>query len=168
MLPISSHEAILYGRFHSPGDYLELILEGFRRMYDLLLQRRAALLAADGPLTPLTRQCGRFLFRDTQVYANILYESLHRNALRDWVNFSIELEPLSRAVLLGAEKSAAWPILAAELRAMELSPAHRRGAILGFAHGLAGIGYTILRVARPAQLPSVLLWETLFTQPDTN
>ena len=101
------------------------MVEGFKRMYRFLLDRRDALLGSD-PLLELAREQVRFVFRTTRVYALILRNLQNRRYLRDGVDRSIQLEQLGRAQVPPSdamdepdEKPLFWPVFGAERRAME-------------------------------------------------
>jgi type 2 lantibiotic biosynthesis protein LanM len=81
--------------------------------------QREAFLATDGPLTALAHQQIRCVFRPTQVYASVLQKSLQPQCLRDGADRSIEIDVLSRALLWSESKHPFWPLLKAELQALE-------------------------------------------------
>jgi type 2 lantibiotic biosynthesis protein LanM len=64
-------------------DYLDDILDGFTRMYRLLLEHRGELLADTGPLAPFADDEIRVILRSTQTYGRLLQESFHPDVLRD-------------------------------------------------------------------------------------
>lgn len=103
----------------SPNDYVEEIVDGFQQMYHFLVKHREALLAPDNPLAALAHQRVRFVFRPTRVYASVLKSTLQPRYLRDGVERSIQLDALSRALLLSDSKSPFWPLLRVELQALE-------------------------------------------------
>ncbi|HBB34161.1 MAG TPA: type 2 lantipeptide synthetase LanM, partial [Cyanobacteria bacterium UBA8803] len=103
----------------SPNDYIHEIVSGFEQMYRFLMARREVLLAANGPLAGMSRKRVRFIFRPTRIYGAILQKLSDPKYLRDGVDYSIEIDILSRAYTVTPEKPAAWPILQAERQAME-------------------------------------------------
>lgn len=103
----------------SPNDYVEELVDGFQQMYQFLVEHRKALLALDGPLAALVHQRVRFVFRPTRVYASVLNSTLQPRYLRDGVERSIQLDALSRALLLSDSNSPFWPLLRVELQALE-------------------------------------------------
>jgi type 2 lantibiotic biosynthesis protein LanM len=103
----------------SPNDYLEELVEGFKRMYHFLIEQRQALLTADTLLASLQAQQVRFIFRPTKVYEVLLENTLAPKFLRNGVDRSIELDILSQTFLTAQNKPSAWSILQAELKAME-------------------------------------------------
>lgn len=118
-IPLAKNVPVLNGVALSPNDYLDEIIEGFRQMYYFLIEQREALLANGSPLTALKTQWVRFTVRQTRVYALLLERLLAPNFLKDGVERSIELDILSRAFLINQNRPNTWPILQAEIRAME-------------------------------------------------
>ncbi|MDH6059583.1 type 2 lanthipeptide synthetase LanM [Chrysosporum bergii ANA360D] len=102
-----------------PHDYLENILNGFEDMYRFLITYHQDLLTSESCLTDLNQQKVRLVFRNTSTYAKILQKSYCSMFLRCGIDHSIILELLSRAFLVGEEKPVFWPVLKAELQAME-------------------------------------------------
>ncbi len=109
----------LADKIPSPNDYQEQIVRGFEQMYRFLLEDQEQLMAPDSPLAALQNQQVRFVFRHTRVYFILLQNTWTPDYLKHGVDFSIELDRLSRAYLLAAEKPSAWQIRRAEIRAME-------------------------------------------------
>ncbi len=60
----------------APDDYRAQIAQGFRRVYDFLIERREALLSDSGPLAPLRSAASRFIFRPTRIYSTVLQRAL--------------------------------------------------------------------------------------------
>lgn len=119
MLPVQANVPILHGVALSPSNYLEELVTGFRQMYRFLIGQQEVLLAADSPLEAFQAQQVRFIFRPTNVYGVVLQKTTAPEFLRNGVDWSIELDIISRAFLTAQEKPNAWPICRAELRAME-------------------------------------------------
>jgi type 2 lantibiotic biosynthesis protein LanM len=109
----------LQGTPISPADYLEDVCSGFERMYRFLMAHDRELLAPESCLYDLAHQTVRFVFRSTSTYGLILQNSYRPALLRSGIDRSISLELLSRAFALGDGKPSGWPILKAELAAME-------------------------------------------------
>jgi type 2 lantibiotic biosynthesis protein LanM len=103
----------------SPNSYVDEIVDGFQQMYYFLVENRESLLASDSPLTELSHQSVRFIFRPSRVYAHILNNTLQPKYLRDGIQRSIELDCLSRALLYEDSKPCFWPLFKAELKALE-------------------------------------------------
>jgi type 2 lantibiotic biosynthesis protein LanM len=118
-IPFDKNVPILNGAALSPNDYLDELVGGFRQMYRLLMEQREVLLAAGSPLTAMHARWVRFTFRQTRVYTILLKRLLAPQFLQNGVDRSIELDILSRAFLVNQDKPTAWPILQAEINAME-------------------------------------------------
>lgn len=118
MLP-QANAPSLEGVSLSPNDYVEELVDGFEQMYQFFVAQREAFLASDSPLTALAHQQIRCVFRPTQVYASVLQRSLQPQCLRDGADRSIELDVLSRVLLWSEFKHPLWPLLKAELQALE-------------------------------------------------
>lgn len=103
----------------SPADCVESIVSGFRALYTFLVENRGSLLAADGPLAPLSGQQVRFILRPTKLYARLLRSALSPAALQDGAVRSIELDILSRPHLDEPEPDALWALRCAEQQALE-------------------------------------------------
>ncbi|OUL26882.1 hypothetical protein BV378_12215 [Nostoc sp. RF31YmG] len=101
------------------NNYLEEIVDGFNQMYRFLIEHRQAILAPDAPLTKLAHQSVRFIFRPTTIYRLILEATLEPKFLRDGVEWSIQLDLLSRMMLSSDTQPQFWPILKAEKQALE-------------------------------------------------
>ncbi len=103
------------------------VIDGFRRMYEFLLDRRADLLASDH-LRDLAREQVRYVFRPTGIYVRIL-RALHAGRfLRDGADRSIEIERLGRRhvppralMVRPDEPPPSWRVFAAERRAMQIN-----------------------------------------------
>jgi type 2 lantibiotic biosynthesis protein LanM len=132
--PIAENVPILNGIPLSPNDYLEDLIEGFEQMYHFLIKRRQSMLASEfnlqsspdslnqnssSPLSILSHQQVRFIFRATKVYGVVLQKTLAPEFLRNGVDRSIELDIIGRAFLATENQPQAWPILRSELKAME-------------------------------------------------
>lgn len=104
----------------SANDYLEDLITGYREMGQFVIDHREALLAADGPIEAMRHSQSRYIFRSTRIYAVIQEQALNPKLMKWGLDRSLALESLSRAYLLGTEKPRHWPLLAAELAAMEI------------------------------------------------
>ena len=65
------------------SDHTPAIVEGFSRLYRLLMEHREALLSSEGPIEAFADAEMRLVFRPTRVYASLLFESFHPDLLRD-------------------------------------------------------------------------------------
>jgi type 2 lantibiotic biosynthesis protein LanM len=102
-----------------PHDYLENLCSGFEYVYRFLMAYQRDLLTPESCLNDLAHQKVRFVFRSTATYGMILQTSYRPMLLRSGIARSINLDILSRAFLIGDQKPLLWPILKAELDAME-------------------------------------------------
>ncbi|BAZ21327.1 hypothetical protein NIES4073_22050 [Kalymmatonema gypsitolerans NIES-4073] len=119
IMPAQANAPFLNDITLSPNDYINEIVHGFRQMYQFLSERRETLLATDSPIAALAHQKVRFVFRPSQVYSDVLGKALNPKFLRHGVDYSIELDVLSRAFLTADRKPSVWPLLAVELQALE-------------------------------------------------
>lgn len=103
----------------SSANYVDDIVDGFVRMYRFVMENREAILAPDSILAVLAHQLVRFLFRPSQVYGDILGNTLNPKYLRHGADRSIELDILSRPLLSFGAGYPFWPLLSVELQAME-------------------------------------------------
>lgn len=93
--------------------YTPAIVDGFTRMYRLLHQQHAALLATGGPLARFVDDEVRVVVRPTQTYAWLLQESYHPDVLRD----ALDRERFFDALWSGVEQRPALArVIAAERR----------------------------------------------------
>jgi type 2 lantibiotic biosynthesis protein LanM len=106
-------------RVLSALDYEAELTEGFESMYRLLVAHRDALCADDGPLASMRGQPVRFVYRPTRIYNALRASSWTPDVLRNGVEYGIHLERLARAYLASRDRPISWPVLAAEVRAME-------------------------------------------------
>lgn len=95
------------------------ITDGFRQMYHFLIENRELLLAADSPLQKFNHRQVRFVFRATKIYSSTLQQTLHPKFLRDGAERSIQLDILSRVMLLSDSKPSFWTLLHSEKLALE-------------------------------------------------
>ncbi|NEU76297.1 type 2 lantipeptide synthetase LanM [Hassallia byssoidea VB512170] len=119
IMPAEANTPLLNDITLSPNDYVDELIDGFRQMYQFLREKRETLLATDSPLAALAHQKVRFLFRNTQVYADVLGKALNPKFLQHGVDRSIQLDVLSRAFLAGDRKPSIWSLLAVELQTLE-------------------------------------------------
>ncbi|WP_219892029.1 type 2 lanthipeptide synthetase LanM family protein [Chamaesiphon polymorphus] len=118
-MPIQANVPVLNGVALSPHDYIEELVTGFKQMYRFLLSRQEELLAQGSPLEPFQAQLVRFIFRVTSVYGAILQRNLSPDSLRSGIDWSIELDIMSRAFLTTDETSPVLSICQGEIAAMQ-------------------------------------------------
>lgn len=116
--PLEANVAILNGVALSPNNYIDELVTGFEQMYRFLMRQREALLAPDSPLAAFHSQQVRFIFRPTKTYGRVLNKAMAPEFLRNGLDWSLEVDVLSRSFLTTEKKPQAWQILSAELKAM--------------------------------------------------
>lgn len=119
IIPPQANALSLNGTILSPNDYTSEIVDGFRQMYQFLLEKQEALLRIDSPFIALADQKVRFVFRSTNIYAQVLGKTMQPKFLKHGIDRSIELDVLSRAFLTAETKPPIWSLLAAESQALE-------------------------------------------------
>jgi type 2 lantibiotic biosynthesis protein LanM len=82
-MPGGQNRPTLNGRDVDVQEYSAALTVGFIRMYSLLIEQRAALLAPDGPLACFANDDVRVIARPTHMYGKLQSESLHPDLLRD-------------------------------------------------------------------------------------
>jgi type 2 lantibiotic biosynthesis protein LanM len=117
--PLQANIPTLNGVALSPNRYLRELVTGFEQMYRFLIQQRDTLLKSNSPLAAFRSQQVRYIFRQTRAYGRILHKSMEPEALRNGINWSIELDNVSRSFLNTHEKPQNWSVLSAELRELE-------------------------------------------------
>jgi type 2 lantibiotic biosynthesis protein LanM len=101
------------------NDYIEDIIDGFRKMYSFFIENRQKIMSLDSPLTEFAHQSIRFIFRPTRIYGLIQDRSLQLKYLRNGVRRSVQLDFLSREMISLEIKPLSWQILKAEIQALE-------------------------------------------------
>lgn len=108
----------LDGKRVDPATCVPQMLDGFEKMYRLLLEQKETLFAPGGPFEPLADLRLRFLFRHTKIYTAILGGYLLPQYLHDGMDASIRVDLLARPLLHTAERHPFWDIVAAEQAAI--------------------------------------------------
>lgn len=103
----------------TPDAYINTLVTGFREMYRFLIETKDQLLAVDGLLHTFQDEKVRYIFRSTHIYYLILNKSLIPEHLQNGIAYSTVLDLVSRAFLMSREKPIIWPILRAEIKALE-------------------------------------------------
>jgi type 2 lantibiotic biosynthesis protein LanM len=114
----AGNEPFALGEVERAHDHVGSVIEGFQRTYRMLVRERES-LRSDRVLSEFRGRRSRFIVRPTWIYWAIRRWALSPEFLRDGVDYSIELDVLSRAFLTVSERPAAWPVLSAEIKAME-------------------------------------------------
>ncbi|MDB9436313.1 type 2 lanthipeptide synthetase LanM family protein [Dolichospermum lemmermannii CS-548] len=98
--------------------YYSCIIEGFKETYHFLMTHRLSLLSSS-PIAKLEYQEVRFICRQTQTYASILKRTLNPKFLRNGVERSIEIDMLSKAMIVSDTKPIYWHLLDIEKQTLE-------------------------------------------------
>jgi len=110
------HLPELDGVLLTAADYSEEIVAGFRKMYELVMQRRSELGES---LARLGRQEIRVVFHATRIYGLLLKRLATPRFMRSGVDRSIETDIVSRFYLENPEKQRFCDVLHAEIAALE-------------------------------------------------
>jgi type 2 lantibiotic biosynthesis protein LanM len=103
----------------SLNDYHQEIIDGFQQMYQFMMEHRQEFLASDSPLAVLAHQELRFVFRATKTYGYLFFGTLNPNFLRNGIDWSLQFDILSRAMLLSNTKPLYWSLLGVEKQMLE-------------------------------------------------
>ncbi|MBD2387102.1 type 2 lanthipeptide synthetase LanM family protein [Cylindrospermum sp. FACHB-282] len=96
------------------------LIDGFQQMYHFFIQHQETILAEDSLIKLFKHQKLRIILRHTQLYFNILANSLHHECLRDGVERSIQLDILSKGLIfLPEEQRLSWSAILSEKQALE-------------------------------------------------
>ncbi|MFF1815777.1 type 2 lanthipeptide synthetase LanM family protein [Kribbella sp. NPDC058245] len=82
-VPTGNNRPILDGVAIEPRDHETAVLMGFRDAYQAIARNRRELLGPDGMLARCARDQVRFVPRNSSLYAGLLEEATHPNALRE-------------------------------------------------------------------------------------
>jgi type 2 lantibiotic biosynthesis protein LanM len=107
------------GVAQNPAAHREAILRGFREFYRFLLRQQATLLGLNSPLLPFRKSNTRFIARRTSNYFDLLLSGQRLDYMGEGVERSLHLELAARAYTSGKQKPITFPVLAAELEALE-------------------------------------------------
>lgn len=99
VMPGSNNRPSINGAEVQVQQYVEPIVSGFSRMYDLLRSHRNELLAKDGPLAWFAQDEVRVVARATRSYGTLLSQGLHPDYLRD----ALDLDRLLDCLWSGIE-----------------------------------------------------------------
>lgn len=99
--------------------YCNDIINGFQEMYQFFIDNQQKLLSLDSPLATLFKQKIRFVFRDTQTYISVLRKIMEPQFLHDGIDQSIQLDILSRQLIISPTKPVFLPLLEIEKKALQ-------------------------------------------------
>ncbi len=125
-IPVDGNGPTLDGRALGLREYLAPVTRGFRAAYGALAKARDTLLAAGGPIDRLAREPMRFIFRDTQIYAQMRIVSSSRSSCAT-ASIAPSSSTCSRARICRRpsmldqqiEAPAWWAVFGVELRSMQ-------------------------------------------------
>lgn len=113
------HLPHLNGVSLTAAEYEAEIVCGFRRLYELLIKIREELTAPGGFIDTLGQQEIRILFHATRISGLLLKKLYAPRHMRSGIERSIETDVFGRFYLESPDKSRLWPLLKAEIDAME-------------------------------------------------
>lgn len=102
----------------APDDYIEEIVDGFARLYRMVISTRDILLGMECFFPGMFQNKVRFIFRATNVYAALHQHALHPDYQHEGVDLSLQLDRLSQSFLPAQEKSVMWPLVREEQQAL--------------------------------------------------
>lgn len=122
-LPAADNVPHVQGCYASADEHREEIVAGFEAMARFIARSRTELLAEDGPIEAFRGVKIRVLLRGTPAYDSIRGRSMRASAMRSGAARSIEIDYLSRPLLLPetdeAAQRAAWTMVDDERRSLE-------------------------------------------------
>ncbi len=154
--PVEANIPTLNGVPLSPNNYIDELVSGFEQMYRFLIRQREALLAPNSPLAAFASQEVRFIFRPTRIYGIALSKVMTPEFLRHGLDWSIQVDILSRSFLSNNNKPQAWPILSEELKAIGQLDVPYFSASAGSAHLTFGSKRSIAEYFQEPCLSQVL------------
>jgi type 2 lantibiotic biosynthesis protein LanM len=99
--------------------YYGYLLEGFQEFYRFIMKNRHQIFDIDSKFIALADKPVRFVFRDTKTYTLLLEQCLQPEYLRNGIDRSIQIDILSRLMLLSDSKPIFWSLLTVEKQALE-------------------------------------------------
>jgi type 2 lantibiotic biosynthesis protein LanM len=115
----SAHKPRLEGATVDAHAHVGDVMAGFTRAYRALMAGRHDLIGPHGLLDDLARRPVRFVFRDTNLYASLLERTLHPDYLKNGAERGVQLDILARTLLPFDTRPSIWPIVDAEVQALE-------------------------------------------------
>lgn len=115
-VPPRDNVPTLNGHPEPAAKHRQPVIDGYRQMAQLILRNRSTLIATIGRFAG---RRGRVVVRSTNAYGLLLQASLRPELMRHGLERGILFEQLRRAAVTHTQRPACWPILDAELRALE-------------------------------------------------
>ncbi len=109
----------LDGRRVKPEEHVKDIEAGFKKAYRAILRHRDKFLSAAGPLSVFENKRVRYVFRKTNLYFNILYNSLRPQYLKNGILRSIRMDKISRPLVNKVNKPVHWDIIRLEHESLD-------------------------------------------------
>lgn len=107
------------GRNAEQEEYLEDIEAGFIKAYKAIRRHGDRLLSAAGPLSMFENKRVRYVFRKTELYFRILYNSVRPQYQENGILRSIRLDKISRTLVSDGKKPSHWDIIRLEHEAFD-------------------------------------------------
>ncbi len=118
-LPQSGNVPSLGGVPQSPLDFRHELVSGFTQMYRFCQREKSLLAGPEGPLHAFVPQASRFIARDSALYGRICAGLVQPLALTSGIAQTLQLEALAVGHLAGSGTSEGWPLLRAEMVALQ-------------------------------------------------
>ncbi len=122
ILNLAQNSPTLKNKKISVERYQSQVMAGFESIYRLMVAKRREFMAANGPLRGLKGCQTRFIYRPTNVYAQLALRLLDEPYLKEGVDLSIEIEVLTRNLISLRDRKSQEPLWAAyeaERKALE-------------------------------------------------
>jgi type 2 lantibiotic biosynthesis protein LanM len=117
--PALRNDVRIKGQVQRPEDFVDDLCAGFASTYRFLESHRAALLAADGPLSAFADCRARVLFRPSDQYAAALYMLAAPRYQRRGLDRSLAIAMFDRAYLRDTAPPRLWPLVYEERQSLE-------------------------------------------------
>ncbi|MFB2880641.1 type 2 lanthipeptide synthetase LanM family protein [Floridanema aerugineum] len=101
------------------NDYIEYIIDGFKKMYYFLIEKRQEILCTQSPLEWLDNHKIRYIFRSTKIYKLILQTVIDPKFMQDGVLWSIQMDIISRVMFLPGNSPRLAPLVQEEKKGLE-------------------------------------------------
>jgi type 2 lantibiotic biosynthesis protein LanM len=113
-VPVSFAPSELNGKPIFPGDYVNEIVTGFTKMYQMCIAHRDALIARGGPIDNMKELKLRFLVRSTYIYDGMIHSIQTPRYQTDGMRTSVQVDSLARPYTLSEERPVPWNLIATE------------------------------------------------------
>jgi len=110
---------VFRGEPQKPEVFADEITAGFTAAYRFLKDHRDAILSEDGPLSWFRGRQTRFVYRPSDVYAQVLYHLRTPRYQRDGLSQGLLIDSLNRVFSEQRSRPGVWPLVAGERRALQ-------------------------------------------------